>query len=395
MPSLSDDQYVVWRTNGGLYVTSAGCTGKRCALRHSRYGVRVAGPEPSAHFEVIYTQYGKRHRQIDPEDVRPGMLVHIDSLRNGWVQTSMIHDTFAGDRVDDIIPGHDYLVYDRDRASIVPGGDTAGSIPLFDQGWTGAFEPLWEPRPYRERTVLRLTSHENEFEPDRLLAVVPGWLPLIGQLTAQLREDGVSVTDTWCDGRGSLVARLAGLRSDDRGQWDRVHEAVAEAECVAERTCTACGGEGALRKVAGLRGEPFGMVLCEPCLLGKQEYDLGRFPDLAPGNLGSWAEQSDLMVDPGWWPILTDLHEQVSSFVQLDRILAQQRGGRPILRVVLPDDADCETWARADVLAREAEQRASQTCEHCSAPGTLMLAPWLHICCGACVSHEGLQKEEA
>lgn len=79
----------VWRTNGGLYVNENGRTGKPCALRRSPYGINVSGPNLSAHYEVVYTRYGKRHRFIHPSEVRPGTSLRIETLRNGWVQTGL------------------------------------------------------------------------------------------------------------------------------------------------------------------------------------------------------------------------------------------------------------------------------------------------------------------
>lgn len=380
----------VWRTDGGFHVLLSGRTGKLCTLREGPYGVHVDSARLSAHSEVIYTRFGKRYRQIDPGDVRAGMVVHIETVRDGWVQTSLIQESYAGVRVKEITADDLFLVFDEHRASLVPGKDPSASIPLLAEGWTGAAGPLWEPENGDQRIIIRVEKFDNHVgDSARLNDNCPGWEPLIRTLHTQLEAaGGVKVTGVWSGSDGELTVRLDRLHSRDHDHVQAVRDIVREAGLAARRTCLQCGEQGSIRKLAGRRGEPFGYALCDPCALGKYMRDEVSFPIPDWTTLPEGTDLDAIMVEPGWWALLSELRSLAGVLAPVERMYAQQRGGRLRARIDLPHALDDEIKAQVHALIVEYEERAAALCEHCGDPGRLSNAPWTHTCCGECDGFE-------
>lgn len=375
----------VWRTNGGLYVNENGRTGKPCALRRSPYGSNVSGPNLSAHYEVVYTRYGKRHRFIHPSEVRPGTSLRIETLRNGWVQTSLIQEVMTGVHVAELTPGQDYLVFDRHRASVVPDGDTRQSIPYLDQGWDGAPEPLWEPNDTDERVIVRLIRHDADLtRSERLLSDVPGWGFVVWPLEQLISQNPrLDIAGTWCASDGGLLVRLSGLPAEP-DRLKALCRAVSEAETQSRVTCVRCASPGIVRGVAGPHGEPFGMPLCDQCAIARQQDDEERFPLPDWVSLPQGTVREDIQVEPGWWTMLEHLRASASKTAPIARMQAQQRAGRLQVRLDPAEPVNADELTQIQLLAVTTEQLSEEICEHCGRQGKLTTAPWTHVCCGIC-----------
>lgn len=303
MAHLNDEDLAyVWRTNGGLYVSFSGSTGKLCSFRESSHGVNADFAHVSVHSQVIYTRYGKRFRPVDPEEVRAGQVIRIETLDAGGLQTSMIHETYAGVRVEEITPDGLFLVFDEHRAALVAGDELSTSIPLLAHGWNGAAQPLWE-LDLDDCTILRVDKFDNLLnDSPRLNTDIPGWDALIRELRDRLEalSSDVKVTGVWSGGDGELVLRLEGLHPSDHIQWQIVLDTVRAAEQTARRTCIKCSAPGSIRRLAGTRGEPFGYALCDECALGKYMQDEVLFPPPTWTVLPESTAMEDVMVEPAW-----------------------------------------------------------------------------------------------
>lgn len=385
-----NEPHLVWRTSGGLFVSSRGRTGKLCALRYSPHGVGRFGPDLSAHYEVIRTRYGRRHRHIEPEEVRPGMTIYIDAFRGGWVQTSEIQNVFHGVRVDEVTPGAEYLIFGRGEAALVAGhDDVARVLPMYESGWNGQRTNL-ESLELPERddfTILRIErSFHQEIEwisPDEM---APGWVSIIAERSEELETIDPQIEVDYVapnPSDGFLVVLLSEVPGEAGQPMQEVRDIVLRAIEQAAVTCVVCGEPGEITRIHDEDGTRMARALCEAHVLEQFAAETVLLPEPVypvPPEL----EQAALEVGPGWYQLLAEFCRNVNEVTTYRRVWCRQLGGNLLARVDLPDDADLDVWSRVRELENHAREQAAVTCEHCGDPGERIELPWRHVCCSEC-----------
>ena len=378
------DQFVIWRTGGGLYVSSDGQVGKPCALRQNPYGAAVTVPRPGRQFELVFTEYGWRQRPLAPEDVRPGMSLFIE-MGAEWTQTSTIHDVFQGVRVDAIEPGSDYLVYSTDRAALVTDGDTSQSRALLKCGWVGSPEPLGDWAQHLGVVIVRIDrSYQLPATDCAEHHSAPGWAGIMQYLDGQLRDidERITMVSSGYASDGLLSLRLTGVPVTEHGRpIEPLRTAVEAAEQAACYVCTVCGAPGTVVLVQ--EGGSIGgrAALCE-------EHAAERAAEAASesshDSLLAGVDRSRLRVEPGWYPIVAELHRGVSALSPYEFRTCRQHLGSLLVLIDLPEGTSTEVVEQVNERRSRAQTLAEQTCEHCGEPGARVTEPWVHVCCGDC-----------
>ncbi|WP_449276641.1 hypothetical protein [Leucobacter sp. GX24907] len=386
-----NDQYLVWRTNGGLYVSSQGRTGKLCVLRESPYGVEWLGPDLSAHYEVIRTRYGRRYRLIEPEEVWPGMTVYISPLLGGWwVQTSEIQEVYRGVRVDSVAPGAEFLVFGRNEAALFTDPDEGACVmPLYESGWFG--QPANQQsfgRPDSEhRTILRVEpAYCLEPGGNESRETVPGWQHVVATLRRELSAIDPQIEIEHVDANpsdGLLRVELSEVPGEEGRPLQEVREAVLDAMVVSAVTCTECGNAGTITTIRNEDGASMKRALCEGHAVEQLAAE-AVFLEEPVVALPPELEHVGLEVGPGWYRLLAKLCRQVGELTPYTLLGCRQDQGDLVTQIDLP--ADTATNVRIEVrrLEQQAREEAAVTCEHCGDPGERDEFPWLHPCCSEC-----------
>ncbi len=385
-----NDPHLVWRTNGGLYASSQGRTGKLCALRESPHGVDRFGPEPSVHSEMIGTRYGRRYRLIEPEEVWPGMTVAIDAFRGGRVQTSEITDVYQGVRVDAVAPGAEFLVFGRDEAALVTAHDEAARVvPLYESGWSGQRTSL-QSLGLPERDDLTIIRIDRSFsrvsandEPGEKL---PGWEQIIVGLRQELDAIDPRIGIEHLDANpsdGYLTVVLSEVPGEAGRPIQRVRDAVLRAMEATAATCMECGAAGTITTIRNEDGARLARALCERHAVEQLTAEaalLGAAACPLPPNL----EHARLEVGPGWYELLAGLCRRIDDLTPYTLVGCWQDRGDLLTRIELPESAGAEIRAAVRKLETQVREQAAGTCEHCGDPGERVEYPWRHPCCSEC-----------
>ena len=380
------DQVAVFRTGGGLYVSSKGWAGKVCSLRVNPY-MRVRHRlEPSELFEIVFTRYGTRNVAVQPDAVVPGTRLAIRAASGYNVVTSLIQEVYLGTSASQIEGDGDFLVFDDSRASLVLGGDVEHSVPLLREGWRGVPEPLWDTDEDFPATIIQIdvvkTSLDRVSQAER---DVPGWADMLaGFRDALERVSTAEVTDAWCAVDGRLALRLEDVPDLDTDEGRAVLALVHRAEEASGLVCVQCGRAATITKVAGLRGQPLNVPLCQEHALERWADEAQRFPVPESFHLPPTVDTDTIRVDPGWWGIVTDMIEQIEHYAPIYQIDVAQVDGEFIVQLRYGRVANRDVEAEIASIAKDAQAVAATTCEHCGKPGELTNTPWVHVCCGDC-----------
>lgn len=187
----------VFRTAGGLYLTTQQEWGKVTAFRH---GFVPSKPFLMSHHEELSVEIGisadgtktRVRRPVRPDGVRPGMqsLCFQAPHPRNWAHTSDIFATYAGVLVSSFRPGRTHLLFGLDGAWQVNPTGTEGR-PLESYGWDGAMQRVTITEllsSLRYPRILRISEEANLEGWAAFTAASPGWIPLTDTLERALRE---------------------------------------------------------------------------------------------------------------------------------------------------------------------------------------------------------------
>ncbi len=199
LPEPGQHPAYVFRTAGGLYLTTQHEWGKVTALRSGRVPaivqLRDHGPELQVEIGITLTDPPFRVREpVALDEVRPGMqsLTFQSPHPRDWVRTSDIITTYAGVLVSSFRPGKPHLVMSRGQAWHIDAAGTTGR--RFDEhGWDGTAQPVNaqqllhsfpEPRIFRIAETATLEGWVAFAEHS------PGWVPFAERLHTGLAQLG-------------------------------------------------------------------------------------------------------------------------------------------------------------------------------------------------------------